>query len=526
MMQSVNSASTQSWLIWFFRGLVFLATLILMARLVELQIIKGQYYRSLAEDNRIRQIRLPAPRGEILARDGKVLVGNKKREKWLIIDPVEGVSISETTSETPDEEKIITWERDYKLGSAFAHVGGYLGEVGEDEVGKTDPACKQKGERVLGQMVGRAGLEQVYDCILRGTDGQELVEVDAQGRRIRTFGRKPPRQGEDLKTTIDYDLQKFLPNRLNGKKGAIVVSKPNGEILALYSSPSFDPQNIPEYVNDSNLPLFNRASSGTYHPGSVFKMVTSAAALEEGTIKHDYTYEDTGVVRINEFEYTNWYFTQYGKTEGRINLPQAIARSTDTFFYEVGGMLGAEKLAFWAEVFGYGSKTEIDLPSEAKGLVPSPQWKEAVKGERWFLGNTYHMAIGQGDLEVTVLQVNAMTSALATGQLCRLHIAQEQAACSNLDISESTLADIRKGMQMACSQGGTAYPFFGFSPPVACKTGTAETWNEEKTHAWFTVYGPVDEPEIVVTVLVENGGEGSEVAAPIAREIFDWWFHL
>lgn len=525
-MQSVNSANTQSWLVWFFRGLIFLATIVLLSRLAELQIIKGEYYRDLAEGNRIREIRLPAPRGKILARDGQILIGNTEVKKWLMIDPLDGVAISEIAPQTPEDETLTVWERDYKLGPAFAHVGGYLGEVNESEVGKSDPTCLNKGQRSLGQFVGRSGLEQVYDCVLRGIDGQELVEVDAQGKRIRTFGRKSAQPGSDLHTTIDYDLQKFLPNRLSEKKGAIVVSSPNGEILALYSSPSFDPQKISEYTDDSDLPLFNRASSGAYHPGSVFKMVTSAAALEEGAIERNYTYEDTGVVKVNDFEYTNWYFTQYGQTEGVINLPEAIARSTDTFFYEIGGLLGAEKLSQWARHFGYGNKTGIDLPSESKGLVPSPEWKKAVKGERWFLGNTYHMAIGQGDLESTVLQVNAMTASLATGSLCKLHIAQSDPECSNLDVSTQTLADIRSGMEKACSEGGTAYPFFGFSPQVACKTGTAETWNDEETHAWFTVYGPVENPEIVVTVLVENGGEGSQVAAPIAREIFDWWFHL
>jgi len=525
-MQSVNSAKTQSWLIWFFRGLIVLASFVVLARLAELQIIKGEYYRDLAEGNRLREIRLPAPRGKILARSGQVLVGNVEIQKWLIIDPLKGVTISEVTSQTPEDEKLTAWQRDYKLNSAFAHVGGYLGEVNKDEIGKSDPACLDKGQRVLGQFIGRSGLEQVYDCVLRGVDGQELVEVDAQGNRIRTFGRKPVQVGDDLQTTIDYDLQKFLPNRLAGKKGAIVVSNTKGEILALYSSPSFDPQKISEYINDPDLPLFNRASSGAYHPGSVFKMVTSVAALEEGAIARDYTYEDTGSVTVNEFEYTNWYFTQYGKTEGMIDLSQAIARSTDTFFYEVGGLLGADKLSSWAREFGFGSKTGIDLPSESAGLVPSPEWKKAVKGERWFLGNTFHMAIGQGDLEATVLQANAMTSALATGQLCQLHLTEAEPQCQTLSVSKQTLTDIKIGMQKACQEGGTAYPFFGFSPDVACKTGTAETWNDEQTHAWFTVYGPVTDPEIVVTVLVENGGEGSEVAAPIAREIFDWWFHL
>ncbi len=531
-MQSLNVHSVQSWLLWFSRGLLLLGVLVLVGRLIELQIIKGGYYHALAEDNRVRRITINAPRGKILARDGEVLVDNEESKKQIVFDQKEG--IVKKDPEGREAEEIITqWQRVYPLGTAFAHIGGYLGEANEDEVFRVDGQCQNKGIVGLGNMVGRSGLEAKYDCSLRGQDGEELVEVDTFGNKVRTIGRKQPIPGDDLKTTIDYRLQKIIANRLSGREGSIVVSNVDGEILGLYSSPSFDPNDfiqkkadkIVAYFNDPGLPMFNRALGGSYHPGSIFKMVTATAALEEGAIDVGFEYTDTGTIVVNDYSYTNWYFTQYGSTEGTINLPRAIARSTDTFFYKVGELAGPENITAWAKSFGYGKKTGIDLPGEIAGLVPSPEWKKAIKGERWFLGNTYHMAIGQGDLEVTALQANVMTVALAGGgRLCRPHLVG-QASCEELGISAQTLSAIREGMQAACSSGGTAYPFFDFAPQAACKTGTAETLDEDKTHAWFTVYAPVEHPEIVVTVLVENGGEGSQVAAPIAREIFDWWFH-
>ncbi len=531
-MQTLNAQKVQSWLLWFFRGILLLGMLILVGRLAELQIIKGGYYHSLAEDNRVRRVTINAPRGKILARGGEVLVDNEEITKQIIFDSERGIIKKEITGEMP-QDTIKEWQRRYPLGSAFAHVSGYLGEANEEEVFRVDGKCQNKGVVSLGTMVGRGGLEAYYECLLRGIDGEELVEVDTFGNKARTIGRKQPFAGEDLKTTIDYRLQKIIANRLSNKKGSIIVSNTKGEILGLYSSPSFDPNDfisknadkIEEYFNSKSLPMFNRVIGGAYHPGSVFKMVTATAALEENAIEPSYEYEDTGSIVVNDYSYANWYFTQYGSTEGMIDLPRALARSTDTFFYKVGELTGPENIAKWANIYGFGERTGIDLPGEIKGLVPSPQWKKAVKGERWFLGNTYHMSIGQGDLEVTALQVNAMTVALANGgKLCKPHLAGEE-SCKNLEINAETFLEIQNGMKSACGQGGTAYPFFDFSPLAACKTGTAETLDEDKTHAWFTVYAPLENPEIVVTVLVENGGEGSEVAAPIAREIFDWWFH-
>jgi penicillin-binding protein 2 len=334
---------------------------------------------------------------------------------------------------------------------------------------------------------------------------------------------------------------------MGGKLGAVIVSDPKGEVLALYSSPSFDPNifvddknqdRVIALLNDKNLPFFNRAISGSFHPGSIFKPFVAIAALEEGKINEGFTFIDPGVIRVGTFSYTNWYFTQYGKTEGTIDLSRALTRSTDTFFYKLGELTGAEAIANWAYKFGVGDETEIDIPGEGVGLIPSPEWKLRVKGERWFLGNTYHMSIGQGDIALTPVGVNMAISAIANGgSLCKPRIVTflgelGNGQCRDVQIKRENLDLVKEGMLGACSPGGTGFTFFDFptkSPNatfVACKTGTAETGDGKTTHAWFVAFGPVDSPEIVATVLVEKGGEGAYVAGPIARGIFDYWFKV
>jgi len=531
----------QSWLSWFLKGVLLVGLVILLGRLFELTILKGDYFKILAQENRIRRIPIVAARGEILARGGESLAFNKKNAKWVVFNPDKGFEKKEVTPQTPADEIIEEWTRRYPLKEAIAHITGYLGEANEDEVGKVDPDCRAKGVKSLGSLAGRGGLEEEYECVLRGIDGEEMVEVDAFGKKIRTIGRKNPLAGENIKTNIDYLLQMKLAEVMD-KPGAAIVSDARGEILAFYSSPSFDPnifinqdrKEIAALLTDKNLPLFNRVLGGTYHPGSVFKVVTATAALEEGKISPDYTYEDPGVIKINEFSYANWYFSQYGATEGVIDLKRAITRSTDTFFYEIGELVGVDKLAAWAQKFGLNEKTGIDLPGEVEGLVPTPAWKKRVKGEAWFLGNTYHMAIGQGDLALTPLSVNSAVGVIASGgSLCTPHLVngEKDDWCKKLDIGKETIAEIKEGMVGVCSQGGTAFPFFDFEEKsggvkVACKTGTAETEEEDKTHAWFTAFAPADDPQIIATVLVEKGGEGSSVAAPIVRELFNYYFGL
>lgn len=535
-MERLSSTDTQSWLGWFFRGLILLAFLILFARLAELSLIKKDYFKALAEGNRIRRIPITAPRGKILSRGGEVLAGNKEVKSKVIFDPEEGYQKSRDITGVPEDEIITEYVRDYPLGQAAAHITGYLGEVGKSEVGKVDPSCPEKGARSLGAFVGRSGLEEQYECTLSGIDGEELVEVNSQGEKIRTLGTKDPIAGQDIKTSIHIGLQKKVAEVMEDKKGAVVVTDPKGEVLALFSSPSFDPNlligeersEVASLLEDKNLPFFNRAVGGAFHPGSVFKPVVATGALEEEKIDEDYTYEDKGQITIEtpygDFTYSNWYFTQYGRTEGEIDLTRAITRSTDTFFYKIGELLGAENIAQWAYRFNLDKKTGIDLPGEVAGLIPTPDWKKNIKGERWFLGDTYNISIGQGDLSLTPIALNTAISAIANdGEICPPRLVGEP-KCERIPVSSESLKLVQEGMVGACSDGGTGYTFFGFDPQPGCKTGTAETFKENITHAWFTVFAPQDIPEIVATVLVEEGGEGSSVAGPVATEIFEYWF--
>lgn len=524
--------------------------LVLSARLIELQIIKGNYYRSLAEGNRIRRVTISAPRGKILARGGEILVDNKEVKKKIIFDPEKGYEKTDDIKGAVAEEIITEWVRDYELGEALAHISGFLGEVNSEEIGKVDPECIEKGPKKSGLLVGRGGLEEEYNCLLTGLDGGELVEVDTTGKMLRILGKKNPIPGTNLRTSIDFNLQKKVYELMKDKTGAVVVTNAKSEILALYSSPSFDPnlfvghknkEAVEKILESKEQPLFNRAISGLYHPGSTFKPVVATAALEEKKIDRNYTFTDPGVITIKtlygDFSYSNWFFTQYGKTEGTIDLARAIARSTDTFFYKLGELTEIENLVQWSKKFGLDKKTGIDLPAETPGFIPTPEWKQEVKKEKWFLGNTYHLAIGQGDIVVTPLGLNTAISGIANqGLLCRPKLVIEGAGlandeCQNLKIAPETTRLVKEGMSTACQPGGTGFPFFDFKPKklgsearVACKTGTAETNEKEVTHAWFAVFAPSELPEIVATVLVEKGGEGAYVAGPIAREIFDYWF--
>lgn len=541
-METLVSAKKQAWLSWFLRGILIFGFFILLGRLFELQLIKGDYFRALSDGNRVRKITIPAKRGRILSRDGEVLVGNLEVKKKIVLNPDKGYQTEIASEDTPEDEVIIEWVRDYKVGEILGHVSGYLGNVNEDEIGRVDPLCPEKGPRNGKSFLGRGGLEEEYNCILSGVDGEELIEVDTTGKKIRTIGRREPVPGVDIHTTISLPIQKEAYKRINGVKGSIIVSTPAGEILALVSSPGFDPNNfirpensakVTESLNNKDLPLFNRAIGGLFHPGSVFKPVVAIAALEEKRIDQGFIYNDTGSITVNNFSYSNWFFTQYGGTEGAIELTRALARSTDTFFYKIGEMIGVNKLVEWTEKFGFSRETGIDIPGELAGLVPSPKWKLQVRGEPWFLGNTYHFSIGQGDLAVTPLSINQSIAIIANnGTLCRPHIVKDASVklfdsdCKNLNIEKKNIDLVWEGMKKACEEGGTAYTFFDFSPKIACKTGTAEINEDGKTHAWFTLFGPIDQtalPEIVMTVLIEEGGEGSKVAGPVARDIMNFW---
>lgn len=480
-----NRRSDLFWVVWFYRTLVFVFWAIIFGRLLELQVIKGEYYRSLAESNSIRRVSILAERGRILTRGGEWLAVSEPVEKFVIFDPQAGYLKTEKKDsiDLNAVEKITEWRRYYPLSEKAAHITGYLSEVFPEELGKPYNGCKDIGLLKSGDLIGRGGLEQFYDCLLRGKDGELLIEVDTRGEKVRLLGKREAQRGEDLKTTIDYRLQEKVSSLFENLKGAVVVTDKNGEILAFYSSPSFDPnafvlkktKEVDSILNDDRQPLFNRVISGLYHPGSVFKPLISVAALEEGKIDKNFRYNDTGQVTIEtpygSFSYRNWYFTQYGKTEGEIDLTRALARSTDTFFYKVGELLGIENIVSWAEKFGLNKKTGVDIFGEAQGLVPNPAWKLKEKGESWLLGNTYHFSIGQGDLSTTVIEINTVISSIANGgKLCKPHFVGT-VECKDLALKKENLDLVKKGMVDACSYGGTGFTFLILRLKLLVKRG-------------------------------------------------------
>lgn len=386
-------------------------------------------------------------------------------------------------------------------------------------------------------------VEKQYSGELVGTDGKILTEESAKGEATKEIRRIEPVGGTELRINIDQGLQNVVYRALRdhlaitGVSGSVVVAKINGEVLSLVSLPSFDPNlfvsggkrgaeggtytDSKSIISDENKkPMFNRVVAGVYPPGSIYKLVTAVAALEEGVINENTFIEDTGEIKVGEYRYGNWYFDKYGRKEGSINVEKALGRSNDIFFYKAGEKVGIDKLVWWSEKLGLGKKTGIDLPSEASGLLPTPLWMEKTNGQRWFLGNTYHMAIGQGDLLTTPLQMNRTVAAVISGEWCTPQLKIGKPECRQVGTSAENRQIIINGMRMVCMEGGTGYTFFDLKGKVYCKTGTAQHGGEDtKPHAWITV---VVNEDIVITVLLEAAGEGSAEAGPVARKIVDY----
>lgn len=572
--------SISSWRVLLFTIILVVCFGLLFTRLFKLSVIEGERNLALSDGNRVMTKIIHAQRGVIYDRNGRMLVRNApafrlfkpsgceniKTEKWgepkefcsgyRLISRDEALAITAKGGEAAKRLEVDSL-RQYIYKESLAHVLGYTGEIGEEELSEKS----QRKNYVLGDRVGRTGIEEEYEDVLRGIDGREMFEVDAAGNILRELGRMAPRDGNSVELSIDIDIQNIAFDALGNNKGIVVVSRPDtGEILASVSKPSYDPNifNTEDraseaetlFTDEKNNPLVNRVISGLYPPGSTFKLVVALGALEEGKITEKTLIEDTGEIVINnQFRFPNWYFKQYGKKEGNIDIVRAIKRSNDIFFYKTAEALGLSNLIKWEEKFGLGKKAGVDLPGELEGLVPTDEWKQKVIGDKWYLGDTYHLGIGQGYLLVTPLQVNMWTNVFANGgKLCKPRVAkipnrpegtrfqipnnsqnsntQKEEQCVSLGLKKETVDLVREGMTEACKTGGTGYVFFDYGKKeVACKTGTAEYGDPKgKTHAWFTMFAPAYAPDISITVLVEGGGEGSVVAAPIAKKILEEYY--
>ncbi|MFN3301577.1 MAG: penicillin-binding protein 2 [Patescibacteria group bacterium] len=561
----------------FFLFLFFLFIFFIFLRLFILQVIEGNVWLKIAEGRELKIEEIQANRGIIYDRNMQPLVKNipkfslyinyrnlpqDKKEREIIFEKLKKIikngSFPQDFKNNSQDlflvkknlslEEILLFEiekdslpgvilekkigREYLAGKEFSHLLGYIGKVSEEEV--------KKGFSIS-EEIGKTGLEKYYEEYLRGKNGKKRIEP---GGRVVAF--EPPQDGYNLILTIDIDLQKKLSEALEkwikisgAKKGAaVVLSAKNGEVLALVSFPFFDnnlfsqgisSEELNKILLNPNQPLFFRTINGEYPPGSTIKPVLALAGLEEGVIDEKTIFFSQGGVKVGNWFFPDWKKGGHGKTDVR----KGLAESVNTFFYHLGQLLGPEKISFYLKKFGLNEKTNIDLPYEKEGFVPDPDWKKREKNEDWFIGDTYNLSIGHGDIRVTPLQIAKLTLIFANrGKIFPLRIVKKifnleksitfEEKFSKLPFKEENFEIVNEGLRQTVTSG-TARFLNNFPLAVAGKTGTAES-GKEKPHSWFTCFVPFKEPEIIVTVLIENGGEGSGPALRTTKEVLEWWY--
>lgn len=570
--------------------LMVLVIAVLIGRAGYLQIYEGEYYAGLADGNRIRIIPAVAPRGTFYDRNGQLLVTNRPgftvsllpltspikeeviaRLSALVHVPVEDIKakiaghsgfdpIRIKADVTPDIVSIIEEQkelypgvmientpiRDYVLKQEGAHTFGYVSEINDEEL-KEKKADGYKS----GDIIGKFGLEKIYDKYVRGEDGGDQVEVDVSGKPVKRLGRKVPVPGDDLVLTIDKDLQtaaeKAVDDRLAAihasAAAAVVMNPQTGEVLAMVSRPAFDPNLFAHGISSKDWaklnnnpfhPMDNKTISGEYPPGSTFKIVTGTAALTEGKVAPEEKIFDSG---------HHWIIPKgnaEGEALGWINFQEALAHSDNVYFYEMGNRLGIDLLEKYARMFGLGQRTGIDLPYEAKGLVANREYKKKnFEDGDWYLSETFDAAIGQGFNLVTPLQAAMVMGEIAAdGKRYKPHLVSriqtqdgdvikefQPELLSELQVPANVIRLVQEGLHDVTKFGTAASTFRGFPVDIAGKTGTAEN-SQGRDHGWFVAYGPFDNPNIVVAVIVEQGGFGSQSAVPIGREILEAAFHV
>jgi penicillin-binding protein 2 len=560
--------------------IVIVVFIFIILRLWQLQILQGSKYRELSEANRLRIMTIPAPRGILYDRNNIPLVRNSSYyfvsitpgefnkgkvnllskvlnmpEKEILekIDksglgpftPIrlkQGLSFQEVAyiesrrSDFPGLIIEVEVSREYIYGSIGSHIIGYLGKPNLSQ--SKDPLFNDVPPDAF---IGQWGAEMLFDKSLRGIPGERIIEVDSLGREIRLLSEKPPVKGEDVKLSLDINLQKAAEEAFGEKAGALVAIKPNnGEVLGLVSKPSFDPNlfargiNYDEWISlirDKNRPMLNRALQSQYPPGSVFKIITAIAGLEEGLIKPGTRVDCKGGIN-----YGRWHFGCWRKEgHGVISLHRAIVESCDVYFYEVGKLLGIDRIYEYASSFGLGKETGFKLVSERKGIVPNTKWKKEKKKQPWYLGETFNAAIGQGYLAVTPIQMAVMISAIANGgNIYQPTLIKNAAAVfsGKAKVSLETLDIIKKALFGVVNEsGGTGWAAKSKFISIGGKTGTAQVVAlkygsgnlpaQFRDHAWFVAFAPVERPEIALSVFVEHGGHGGGAAAPIAKRAIE-----
>ena len=549
----------------------------------KLQVIDSDKYGVMAERNRVRSIPIIAPRGRMLDRDGRVLVDNYPSFSVLLLrddeaavsknlpaiadglglslddlkeqlvntealpkfqpivikpeaTPADVAFIESHRADIPLLEMLMVHRRRYLPGGFMAHASGYVGEVSEQQIESSN------GKFRPGDFAGKTGLERQYNDLLVGTDGMRRVIVNSVGKEMGRLEQQEAIPGKQIQLTIDYDLQQVAEAGLAGKRGAVVALNPQtGEVLAFASQPAPDPNDFAIRVSkeewqklneDRDHPLMNRVTQAQLAPGSVFKIIMATAMLESKTPPESFTAFCPG--------YANFYGRMfkchiYGKGgHGVVNLHSAIIHSCDVFFYNIGMRMGIGTISKYAKMFGLGSKTGIDLPSEEAGLVPSEEWVQRLFHHKWYPGSTISVAIGQGAVTTTPLQLAYSIGGIASGgEFKQPHLLKDTPHVGEMhvDLREDTVEQVTQGMYGVVNEGGTAGMVKLQGIEFCGKTGSAQVMSNTergklgkaaskgKDNAWFVGYAPRRDPEIVVSVLVEGGEHGNLAAAPIARDV-------
>ncbi|MEK7614888.1 MAG: penicillin-binding protein 2 [Patescibacteria group bacterium] len=424
--------------------------------------------------------------------------------------------------------------------TSLSHVLGYTGKV----TGTDLETLYDQGYRPI-DSIGKTGVELSAEKLLRGKPGEVVYEVDSRGKELSVVSKTEPVPGLDVVLTIDTEFQRYIEEQMKetfkktgASRGSVVALNPQtGGVYALVSLPAYDNNQFAQGIetdsynqllSDPDQPLFFRALAGQFPSGSTFKPFVSYAALAEGVISEHTSFLSTGGLRVNEWFFPDWKAGGHGVTDVR----KAIAESVNTFFYIIGGGfdkavgLGVDRITDYAARFGFGQDTGIDLPGEADGFLPSKEWKERVKGERWYVGDTYHLAIGQGDFLATPIQMARATAIIANdGKMITPHVmaSETKDQGSVKEFNASALTIVKQGMRQAVTQGSSR-SLQSVPVAVAGKTGTAQTPTPDRLHSWFTGFAPYTNPEIAIVVLIEDGGESTDAAVPLAREVLTWWF--
>ena len=571
-----------------FQYVMAMAFLWLLAGFWQLQVQTRQIYVERADRNRIKSLQIFAPRGKILDRDGRIIVDNSPSHKVLLsraslntellqiiagglnipferlgaslkrfetsnrpayqavilkenLSHAEVAFVEANRSQLPELELIRSHRRLYPRGGLASHVIGYVGEVSDAELDQDAFMFYEPGAEI-----GKAGIERAYNDVLTGTDGRRVIEVDSLGREQTLFGTVKPEAGRSLRLTLDLDLQVVAELALEGKKGAIVALDPrNGEVLALASRPTYDPNKFVggisaddwrQILRDPEDLMLNRATQAQVAPGSVFKAIVALAGGETGLLDEDFTVSCSGGAPF----YRRYFRCHMAKGHGPVDLRQALARSCNVYFYTLGNKLGIDRIAEYAELAGLGRPTGIDLPHEEGGIVPSEKWKLRRYREKWYRGETISVAIGQGALTVTPLQVAFAIGGIAMGgvwhrphlvayeDLQKLRPGFEPPDPIEIELNQRHLETIRQGLWAVVNGGGTGGRARIAGYDICGKTGSAQRastrakeGNDDpalKDTAWFVGFAPCEQPELVVSALFESGEHGY-LAGPMVRDV-------